>query len=219
MTAIELEPEVAHQDQVTIEQLANLVLKAGVCFPPLVVRRLGDRLACHRFKLLSGHLQYYAAQKANLREINALILEECDTSEIEDAILRQIRLHYLNSEMTEEQKEEHPKESLALVSNENPIETSHLLPSQVSPSPAANQNQLDLQLRLLNEGTEEQIREWFKKAGFSSNSRERYLECILSYRRQNRFETLGDLRKCCSRMQLKTLEKLENCPVPASFFH
>lgn len=55
------------------------------------MRRLGDRLACHRFKLLSGYRQYYAAQKANLKEINALILEESDTPEIEAAILSQIQ--------------------------------------------------------------------------------------------------------------------------------
>lgn len=57
--------------------------------------------------------QYYAAQKANLKEINALIIEENDTPEIEATILNQIQFNSAISEVSEEQKQEQTAEPLA----------------------------------------------------------------------------------------------------------
>lgn len=152
LTAIELESELAPPDQATIDQLASAVFKAGICFPPLVVRRLGDRLACHRFKLLSGHQQYYAAQKANLKEINALIIEENDTPEIEAAILNQIQPNSATSEVTEEQTQEQTTEPLAFdssASNSNGSLTKKLLQQLLEQNQAIFQSLKEMEAALV----------------------------------------------------------------------
>lgn len=152
LTAIELESELSPQDQATIDWLASAVFKAGVCFPPLVVRRLGDRLACHRFKLLAGHHQYYAAQKANLKEINALILEKNDTPEIEAAILSQIQSNSPISEVTEEQTQEQTTEPLAFdssASNSNGSLTKKLLQQLLEQNQAIFQSLKEMEAALV----------------------------------------------------------------------
>ncbi|QEQ01050.1 hypothetical protein FFX45_06455 [Thermosynechococcus sp. CL-1] len=153
LTAIELSPDLVPADQGRIEELASSILKAGICFPPLVVRRLGDRLACHRFKLLSGHQQYYAAQKANLKEINALILEENDTPEIEAAILNQIQPNSAISEVTEEQKQEQTTDPLAFdspASNFNGNLTKTLLQQLLEQNQAIFQSLKEMEAALVN---------------------------------------------------------------------
>ncbi|QSF48764.1 ParB N-terminal domain-containing protein [Thermosynechococcus sp. TA-1] len=153
LTAIELSPDLVPADQGRIEELASSILKAGICFPPLVVRRLGDRLACHRFKLLSGHQQYYAAQKANLKEINALIIEENDTPEIETAILSQIQSNSTISEVTEAQNQEQTTEPLAFdspASNSNGNLTKTLLQQLLEQNQAIFQSLKEMEAALVN---------------------------------------------------------------------
>ncbi|WP_399370417.1 ParB N-terminal domain-containing protein [Thermosynechococcus sp. HN-54] len=262
--------------------MASSILKAGICFPPLVVRRLGDRLACHRFKLLSGHRQYYAAQKANLKEINALILEENDPPEIEAAILSQIQPNAPVSEVPEEQKEEKVTEPSDLNqpvinSSEDLIKklyqqnqqllahneaihqslkqmcayTQQLLAQNQSicqslqevqaalanintqiasvptsqvppPTPTAtlsgsleDRNQPQLKIRLINQGSQAEIKQWLTNAGISEKSSGKYIKKIIEYRAQSPFQSLIHLKEIL-KLKSQTLTKLEKCPVPAS---
>ncbi|QLL29328.1 hypothetical protein D3A95_13290 [Thermosynechococcus sichuanensis E542] len=336
-----------------IERITEYLSISRTAFPPLVVRRLGSRLSCHTYELLQGYQQYCAAQKAKLDRINALILEENDTLEIETAILNQIQSNSPISEVTEEQTtgssafdspasnanadiikilleqnqqilEQHKiicqsleemKTALAKINDridslppsqdqnqlelkvrllnegteaqieewfkkakvnkdknslppsqvslptptatpstfsedQNQLELkvrllnegteaqieerfkkakvnkdkNSLPPSQVSlPTPTAtpstfseDQNQLELKVRLLNEGTEAQIEEWFKKARVHKKTRESHLKKILNYRRQNPFKSLEDLTSCLN-IKPGSLEKLKSCPIPPSF--
>ncbi|WP_460192946.1 ParB N-terminal domain-containing protein [Thermosynechococcus sp. FA-CM-4201] len=128
-----------------IERMTEYLSISKTAFPPLVVKRLGPRLSCHTYELLTGYQQYYAAQKAKLDRINALILEENDTPEIEAAILSQIQSHSPISEVTEEQTQEQTTEPLAFDSpasnsNKDSIKTSHLENQRL-----AEQNQATVQ--------------------------------------------------------------------------
>lgn len=245
-----------------IERITKYLSISKTAFPPLVVKRLGSRLSCHTYELLTGYQQYYAAQKAKLNRINALILEENDTPEIEAAILNQIQPNSPISEVMEDQKQEKVAESsvlnspaknsnediikMVLEQNQQILEQNNIIrqsleemkaalakinakidslpPSQVSlPMPTAtpstfseDQNQLELKLRLLNKGTDAQLEEWFKKAGFDKRTRERHLKKILNYRSQNHFKSLEELVRCLS-IKSSSLKKLKDCPVPTSF--
>jgi uncharacterized coiled-coil protein SlyX len=75
-----------------IEEIANLFLTSGLIVEPLILKETVP----HTFTVLQGHKLYYGAVKAREKDprkaemVNAFVVDRKDSSEVEEAILKQI---------------------------------------------------------------------------------------------------------------------------------